>query len=212
MEATSSLFGLDNAMLTIFASDVLRVGAHGFGLLQSARGLGAVLGSGLFITIGQRSAQGKIVFASAFVYGLCFALFGVSGSFALSLFLLACVGAADAIWAAARSTIVQSIAPDRLRGRVMGLFQIANQGLNPLGQVETGVVVPLIGAREATFFGGSIVWLIAMATTWRVREILRFRLDASMQTGKPDGAEITIEDSPPSSTAGSTVRVKRPTV
>jgi MFS family permease len=166
----------------------------------------------LFITIGQRSAQGKIVFASAFVYGLCFALFGVSGSFALSLFLLACVGAADAIWAAARSTIVQSIAPDRLRGRVMGLFQIANQGLNPLGQVETGVVVPLIGAREATFFGGSIVWLIAMATTWRVREILRFRLDASMQTGKPEGAEITIQDSQPSSTAGSAVRGKRPTV
>jgi MFS family permease len=185
MEATSSLFGLDNAMLTIFASDVLQVGAHGFGLLQSARGLGAVLGSGLFITVGQRPAQGKIVFASAFVYGLCFALFGLSVSFGLSLFLLACVGAGDAIWAAARSTIVQSIAPDRLRGRVMGIFQIANQGLNPLGQVETGLVVPLIGAREATFFGGSLVWVIAMIVTWRVREILSFRLDASIEAVGP---------------------------
>jgi len=44
----------------------------------------------------------------------------------------------------------------------MGIFQIAAQGLNPIGQVETGLVVPLIGARQATFFGGSTVWLITM--------------------------------------------------
>ena len=176
MEATTSVFGLDNAMLTIFASDVLRVGAHGFGMLQSARGIGAVVGSSLFISIGQRAFQGKILLGSSIVYGICFALFGLSNSFALSLILLACVGAADAIWAAARSTILQWTAPNVMRGRVMGVFQIATQGLNPLGQVETGVVVPLIGAREATFFGGSIVLLITMLTTLRIREIPRFRL------------------------------------
>lgn len=176
MEATTSVFGLDNAMLTIFASDVLRVGAHGFGMLQSARGIGAVVGSSLFISIGQRAFQGKILLGSSIVYGTCFALFGLSNSFLLSLILLACVGAADAIWAAARSTILQWTAPNVMRGRVMGVFQIATQGLNPLGQVETGVVVPLIGAREATFFGGSIVLLITMLTTLRIREIPRFRL------------------------------------
>jgi MFS family permease len=177
MEATTSIFGLDNAMLTIFASDVLRVGANGFGLLQSARGLGAVIGSSIFITLSQRPSQGKILLAAAIFYGIGFALFGISSSFILSLVLLCCVGAADTIWAAARSTIVQWIAPDRLRGRVMSIFQLANQGLNPLGQVETGIVVPLIGAREATFFGGSIVLLITMVTTARIREIPRFRLD-----------------------------------
>ncbi|MCE3243706.1 MAG: major facilitator superfamily 1, partial [Deltaproteobacteria bacterium] len=61
MEAVSSLFGLDNAMLTIFASDVFHVGAHGFGFLQSSRGLGAVIGSSLFIGMGQQPAQGKIL-------------------------------------------------------------------------------------------------------------------------------------------------------
>lgn len=176
MEATTSVFGMDNAMLTIFASDVLRVGAHGFGILQSARGIGAVVGSSLFISIGQRDFQGKILLGSSIVYGICFALFGLSNSFTLSLILLACVGAADAIWAAARSTILQWTAPNVMRGRVMGVFQIATQGFNPLGQVETGVVVPLIGAREATFFGGSIVLLITMLTTSRIREIPRFRL------------------------------------
>lgn len=178
MEATSSVFGMDNAMLTIFASDVLRVGAHGFGMLQSARGIGAVVGSSFFISVGQRPFQGRILIGSSIVYGIGFALFGLSNSFALSLALLACVGAADAIWAAARSTILQWTAPNALRGRVMGIFQIATQGLNPIGQVETGLVVPLIGAREATFFGGSIVWLITMLTIWRIPQIWKFRLEA----------------------------------
>jgi MFS family permease len=176
MEATTSIFGIDNAMLTIFASDVLRVGAHGFGLLQSARGLGAVLGSSLYIGFGQRPSQGKILMAAAMFYGVGFALFGLSSSFTMSLVLVSFVGAADTVWAAARSTIIQSMAPERLRGRVMSVFQLANQGLNPLGQVETGFVVPIIGAREATLLGGSIVWLSTMMVTWRVREIPRFRL------------------------------------
>jgi MFS family permease len=177
MEATSSVFGLDNAMLTIFASDILRVGGHGFGMLQSARGIGAIIGSSLFISVGQRSFLGKILTGSSIVYGICFALFGLSSSFTLSLLLLGCVGAADAIWAAARSTILQWTAPNQLRGRVMGIFQIATQGLNPMGQVETGVVVPLIGAREATFFGGSIVGLITMLTIWRIPQIRKFNLE-----------------------------------
>jgi MFS family permease len=176
MEATSSVFGLDNAMLTIFASDVLVVGAHGFGLFQSARGLGAMIGSSLFIAIGQRAAQGKILLTSALFYGVAFALFGLSPSFVASLILLSFVGVADAIWAAGRSTILQWLAPDRLRGRVMGIFQLANQGLNPLGQMETGVIVPLIGAREATFFGGMIVCWVAMLTAWRIPDVPKFRL------------------------------------
>jgi MFS family permease len=178
MEATTSIFGLDNAMLTIFASDILRVGAHGFGLLQSARGLGAVIGSSFYIAMGQRPYQGKILLASAILYGAAFALFGVSPAFMLSLLLLTFVGAVDTIWAAARSTILQWVAPDRLRGRVMGIFQLSNQGLNPLGQVETGLVVPFIGARAATVLGGLIVSSMTLLTAWRVSEIPKFRLDA----------------------------------
>ena len=73
MEAVSSVFGLDHAMLTIFASDVLRAGADGFGLLLSARGLGAVIGSSAFIALGQRPHQGRILFISALLYGAGFA-------------------------------------------------------------------------------------------------------------------------------------------
>ena len=177
MEATTSIFGLDNALLTIFASDILRVGADGFGLLQSARGLGAVIGSSLYIAFGQGPAQGKILLTSALLYGIGFVLFGYSPSFVLSLLLLAFVGAMDTIWAAARSTILQWLAPERLRGRIMGIFQLSNQGLNPLGQVETGLLVPVAGARLATALGGIIVASVTLLTAWRLREIPRFRLD-----------------------------------
>jgi len=179
MEATTSIFGLDNAMLTIFASDILRVGANGFGLMQSARGLGAVIGSVLFITVGQRPYQGKILLTSALLYSAGFALFGLAPSFTLALLLLTFVGAVDTIWASARSTILQWLTPDRLRGRVMGIFQLSNQGLNPLGQVESGIVVPLMGARAATVLGGLIVSAVTVSTALKLSDVGRFNLDAS---------------------------------
>jgi MFS family permease len=175
MEAVSSVFGLDHAMLTIFASDVFRVGAHGFGFLQSSRGLGAVIGSSLFIGMGQQPAQGKILIVAAILYGVGFAAFGVAPSFGLAVILLAMVGATDAIWSAARGTILQLTTPERFRGRVMGVFQLSNRGLHPLGQTETGLMVPLIGARETTVLGGLLVSAVTLAIAWRIPSIARFR-------------------------------------
>src|SRR5918999_78453 len=186
MEAVSSVFGLDNAMLTIFASDVFQVGAHGFGFLQSSRGLGAVIGSSLFIGMGQQSAQGKILIVAAMLYGACFAVFGVAPSFWLALMLLILVGATDAIWSAARGTILQLTTPERFRGRVMGVFQLSNRGLHPLGQTATGVIVPLIEARETTVFGGLLVSAVTLAIAWRVPSIAKFRWTTDMDRADRD--------------------------
>jgi MFS family permease len=191
MEAVSSLFGLDNAMLTIFASDVFHVGAHGFGFLQSSRGLGAVIGSSLFIGMGQQPAQGKILTIAAILYGVGFAAFGVAPSFVLAIILLAMVGATDAIWSAARGTILQLTTPERFRGRIMGLFQLSNRGLHPLGQTETGLMVPLIGARETTVLGGLLVSAVTLMIAWRIPSIIRFRLNESEER---DGREVFREN------------------
>jgi MFS family permease len=191
MEAVSSLFGLDNAMLTIFASDVFHVGAHGFGFLQSSRGLGAVIGSSLFIGMGQQPAQGKILTIAAILYGVGFAAFGVAPSFVSAIILLAMVGATDAIWSAARGTILQLTTPERFRGRIMGLFQLSNRGLHPLGQTETGLMVPLIGARETTVLGGLLVSAVTLMIAWRIPSIVRFRLNESEER---DGREVFREN------------------
>lgn len=177
MEAVSSVFGLNHTMLTVFASDILRVGAHGFGLLQSARGLGAVVGSSLYLAVGQQPRQGRLLFVSAILYGIGFALFGLSPSFSLSLLLMSFVGMTDTIWGAARGTILQMITPDKFRGRVMGVFQLSNRGLHPLGQVASGIMIPLIGAREATVFGGIFVSLVTLLIGWKVPAITNFRWD-----------------------------------
>jgi MFS family permease len=189
MEAFSSVFGLDPAMLTIFARDILQVGASGLGFLQSARGVGALVGSGVMIAMGQARSQGKILFVSAILYGVGFALFGVSRSFALSLVLLVIVGATDTIWAAARNIILQAQTPEGLRGRVMGVFYLSNRGLHPLGQTETGFVVPLVGAREATVIGGLLVTAVTALTVLKVPAVARFRWDTTASTKVLDPAE-----------------------
>ena len=177
MEAAAAGFGLNHTMLTIFASDILRVGAHGFGLLQSARGLGAVIGSSIYIGIGQRPHQGGILFVSAVLYGAAVGLFGISSSFVWSLLLMAMIGTTDTIWGASRGTILQMTTPDDFRGRVMGVFQLSNRGLHPLGQVQSGLIIPLIGAPAATVMGGLLVSAITLLTAWKVPAIPRFRWD-----------------------------------
>src|SRR5918996_1373342 len=177
MEGVSSVFGLNHAMLTIFASDILRVGADGFGLLQSARGLGAVIGSTFYIGMGQGPHQGRTLFISAMFYGVGLACFGLSQSFVLSLLLLAFVGMTDTIWSAARGTMLQMITPESFRGRVMGVFQLSNRGLHPLGQTQTGLVVPLIGAQPATVLGGLVISAATLLTAWCVPAIPKFRWD-----------------------------------
>jgi MFS family permease len=189
MEAATSLLGLNHAMLTILASDIFRVGAAGFGLLQSCRGLGAVIGSSLFIGMGQRPTQGRILFISAILYGAGYALFGLSQSFFLALFLLTFVGAMDTIWGASRGTILQMLAPERFRGRVMGVFQLSSRGVHPLGQTTTGFVVPIIGAREATILGGLLISTVTLLVAWRVPGIPNFRWDH--MSGRPTSRTLS---------------------
>lgn len=192
MEATSSLFGFDQAMLTIFARDILQAGPSGLGFLQSARGLGAIIGSALLVSAAS-DRHGKILLWSAVAYGLSFALFGLSESLPLSLLLLALAGAADAVWSATRSIILQLRTPEAIRGRVMGIFSLSSRGMHPLGQVETGLVVPLIGAKEATFLGGLLVSGVALVAVWTSPQLLRLRGEEKRRAPvRPDAASEEI--------------------
>ncbi|MFQ5902966.1 MAG: MFS transporter [Candidatus Binatia bacterium] len=178
MEATSALFGLDSAMLTIFARDILQIGPSGLGFLQSARGLGAIVGSALLVSaISRVRVQGRVLVVSAILYGTSFALFGLSTYVPLSLFLMALVGAADVVWGATRNTVLQLKSPDAMRGRVMGIFHLTSRGLHPLGQTRTGMVVPLMGAGGTAFFGGVMVAAVALLTVWRTPSVSLFSIE-----------------------------------
>jgi hypothetical protein len=125
--------------------------------------------------MGQARSQGKILLVSAVLYGASFSLFGLSRSFLVSLLLLFFMGATDTIWAATRNVMLQVQAPEGLRGRVMNVFYLSNRGLHPLGQMETGLAVPLVGAREATVLGGLLVAGVTALTALKVPGVVRFR-------------------------------------
>ena len=87
------------------------------------------------------------------------------------------VGVTDTIWGASRGTILQMTTPDTFRGRVMGVFQLSSRGLHPLGQVQSGLLIPIIGAPAATVAGGLAVSAVTFFIAWKVPAIWHFRWD-----------------------------------
>jgi len=153
MEATFSVFGHNQALMTIFARDVLGAGAEGLGVLLSSIGAGAIAGMVVLILVGDVRRKGALMLASGALYGLALLAFAWSRSFPLSVAVLAALGFADATWGALRNAIAQLVAEDAYRGRVMSLILIAARGLTSASQVETGVATALFGAPGAATIG-----------------------------------------------------------
>jgi MFS family permease len=161
-EAVLSIFGHNAALITIFARDVLFVGPEGLGLLLSAIGAGAILGTVVLVGIGDVRAKGAVMIAAGIAYAVALLGFSLSTSFALSLGLLFLVGLADAGWGAMRNTIAQLVASDAYRGRVFSMITFTSRGLTNASQLETGAIVaaagpPLAGAINAVVVGVAVI-------------------------------------------------------
>jgi len=166
MEATFSVFGHNQALMTIFARDVLGAGPEGLGVLLSSIGGGAIVGMVVLILVGDIRRKGAFMLASGAVYGLTLLVFAWSRSFPLSVAVLAVLGFADATWGALRNAIAQIVAEDAYRGRVMSLILIAARGLTSASQVETGLATALVGAPGAATIGAvAIGGALAAAAT-----------------------------------------------
>jgi hypothetical protein len=153
MEATFSIFGHNQALMTVFARDVLGAGPEGLGVLLSSIGAGAIGGMVVLLLVGDIRRKGAFMLASGALYATALLVFAWSRSFALSVALLAVVGFADATWGALRNAIAQIVAEDAYRGRVMSLILIAARGLTSASQVETGIATALFGAPGAATIG-----------------------------------------------------------
>ncbi len=79
----------------------------------------------------------------------------------------------------------------------MGVLNLSNRGLHPLGQAETGLVVPLVGAREATFLGGMVVTAVTILIAWSIPGLPGLRLreagEETLQAGQFEGQESGTE-------------------
>ena len=156
------LFGGAVAMIPVFATDILKVGAEGFGLLNAASDIGSMCVIVALSFIPLKKSQGKILLAAVAGFGLCIIGFGFSEWYALSFFFLVLSGMLDGISVVIRGTIVQLKTPDHIRGRVLSVNSIFIMSSNEMGQFESGLAAKLLGVVRSVVFGGIMTLLVAL--------------------------------------------------
>ena len=175
--ALSSLAGMPyTVLMPVIASEILHGGPNTLGLLTSASGVGALAGA---VTLAMRkSVLGlgmRIVICSA-LFGLGIMAFGVSTQLWLSLLILPVIGFSMMQQMAASNTILQTIVEDEKRGRVMGFYSMAFQGMAPFGSLLAGTLAAQIGTRW-TLVSSGVVCIIGGIMFSRklpeIRQILR---------------------------------------
>jgi len=157
-----------SVLMPIFADRILHGGAQALGLLMGATGIGAILGA-LTLTM-WRSVRGlgRVVACAAGGFGAGLILFSFSRNFWLSLVLLMPVGFSIMLQSAATNTLLQSMAPDHLRGRVMALYSMMFMGMVPFGSLGAGFTAARLGAPITVALGGVACMLGAVVFARRL--------------------------------------------
>src|SRR5262252_9629575 len=161
LDFVATFFASANQLLPIYATDILAVGARGYGFLAAAPAAGAIVAGLVMARIGVLKKQGLTVIVSVGLYGAATIGFGVSRIFWFSLLMLAATGAADAVSTILRQTIRQLVTPNHLRGRMTSINMIFFMGGPQLGEVEAGTVAKAFGARASVASGGALCMLAA---------------------------------------------------
>jgi MFS family permease len=155
------LFGSNfNVLLPLFATNVLHVGATGFGFLSSAISVGALL-SALWLAWSNQQPTIRHMLIAMLIFAGLEIVFAFSRSFLLSLALIASIGFAETTFAQLAVTMLQTVAPDHLRGRVLSVYVLFFDGSLPLGYLLVGGLSTLYGAPLTTF----ICALLCLAIT-----------------------------------------------
>lgn len=153
------LFGGAVALIPVFARDILKVGSEGFGILNGASDIGAILMVILLTLFPPRKNQGKKLLLAVGGFGICIIIFGLSNIFLLSFLALMVSGMLDGVSVVIRGTITQLMTPDHMRGRVMSVNSMFINSSNELGQFESGLTAKLMGTVPAVLFGGAMTVL-----------------------------------------------------
>jgi len=188
-------------LMPIFADKVLHGGARGLGILMGATGVGALLGA---LTLASRTGVrglGRWVAWSCGGFGFFLAVFGLSRVFWLSTALLVPVGFCMMLQMSSSNTLIQSMVPDHLRGRVMALYSMMFMGMAPFGAFFGGALADRVGAPMTVVVGGlaaigGALWFARVLPQIRV-EARRLIVAQAVAGGEP-AVEITarvVEDS-----------------
>jgi MFS family permease len=147
-------FGMPRALFPVMALTLYHAGAAGTGALFAAVSAGATVAALTTGWLGRARYLGRIVIGAVTVWGFAIAAAGLMPSLVLAALLLAVAGAADSVSAVCRSTITQTLTPDRMRGRMSSVYSLVVAGGPRLGDVEAGSVASLTSTRVSVVSGG----------------------------------------------------------
>ena len=165
------LFGGAVALLPVFAEEILFVGPEGLGVLRTSPWIGAFI-VGFYLTHNPiRKNMGKILLYSVAGFGLCMIAFALSRDFWLSLFLLSLSGAFDCVSVIVRGSLLQTLTPENMKGRISAVNNIFVGSSNEIGAFESGVAAKLMGTVPSVVFGGCMTLLVVMFTGWKATKL-----------------------------------------
>lgn len=148
------LFGGAVALLPIYATDVLKVGATGLGVLRAAPSIGALIMAFALAHLPPMKNAGKTLLAAVAGFGIATIIFGLSTSFILSVAMLGILGCLDNVSVVIRGTLLLTQTPNEMRGRVSAVNSVFIGISNELGSFESGLVAGLLGPIAAVVLGG----------------------------------------------------------
>jgi len=167
--AVSAFFFNYNTLVPLLARDILGQDAHGFGLLMTALGGGAVAGAVVLASLGAERPPTQVLITSALTLGLATMLMASVPSFGVAVTLLVIMGFCGMLFMTGANTTVQLTVPDDLRGRVMSLHTLMFAGMTPVGAFLVGAITEAFGPRAGFFVTGAsgCAAVVAVTLGWR---------------------------------------------
>jgi MFS family permease len=152
-----------------FARDVLHLGEQGYGLLMAASGVGALLAALTVATAGHALKPRMMALGGVWIFSAGLALFAFNRNLYAALGLLAVSGFGIVLYFSTSNTVLQTIVPDEMRGRVMGIWTLIFGGMIPFGSLEAGLLADFVGTPATIALGAMICALAALVTLEVIR-------------------------------------------
>ena len=184
------LIGGVNALLPVFARDVLHVGPGGLGVLRSTFAAGAIATSLVLAQLpeARQPHAGRALFGGVALFGIGAVAFSLSGHLWLSMTCLATMGAGDSLSVFVRSSVVQLGSPEDMRGRVSAIHVLFVGCTNELGEFRAGLLATWLGAAPAALAGGLGTLLVVALWTRLFPSLRRMDRLSEVQPEFRDGA------------------------
>ncbi|MBF00107.1 MFS transporter [Flavobacterium coralii] len=177
LDMFSVLFGGAVALLPVYQKEILHVDEVGFGILRAAPGIGAIITMSVLAFLPLKTNPGRKLFLAVTGFALSIIIFGISTNFILSFFMLLCSGMFDAVSVVVRSTILQLVTPDHMRGRVASVNTIFVSSSNELGDFESGVMAHWLGTVRAVVVGGCLTLGVVAVTFFSAPQLRNFKYE-----------------------------------